>query len=188
MPAFDVFALTSKSEGLPLVVPEAMAAERERAQYDPDDVYTAVRDLAGQWTGADPSGIIAAHGIQALARTVAAAFLADGDKVKATIFFRGRELAHPEIGRRILERLIADLGDLAIAEASPRQEGNQMHVILSARAGRKNVPKARTPETAGARADDDGLEQRSEVPNRPLTHRAHSSQHALAPDQTRICT
>jgi translation initiation factor IF-3 len=82
-------------------------------------------------------------------------FLADDDKVKATIFFRGRELAHPEIGRRILERLIADLGDLAIAEASPRQEGNQMHVILSARAGRKNVPKAKTPDTAGARDEDE---------------------------------
>jgi translation initiation factor IF-3 len=82
-------------------------------------------------------------------------FLSDGDKVKATIFFRGRELAHPEIGRRILERLIADLGDLAIAEAAPRQEGNQMHVILSARAGRKNVPKARTPEPAAARAEEE---------------------------------
>ncbi len=54
-------------------------------------------------------------------------FLADGDKVKATIFFRGREMAHPEIGRRILERLIADLGDQAVAETMPRQEGNQMH-------------------------------------------------------------
>ncbi len=43
-------------------------------------------------------------------------FLAEGDKVKATIFFRGREMAHPEIGRRILERLIDDLGEVAIAE------------------------------------------------------------------------
>jgi translation initiation factor IF-3 len=68
-------------------------------------------------------------------------FLADGDKVKATIFFRGREMAHPEIGRRILERLIADLGDQAVAETMPRQEGNQMHVILAGRAMRKNVPK-----------------------------------------------
>ena len=42
-------------------------------------------------------------------------FLADGDKVKATIFFRGREMAHPEIGRRILERLIEELADVAIA-------------------------------------------------------------------------
>jgi translation initiation factor IF-3 len=78
-------------------------------------------------------------------------FLAEGDKVKATIFFRGREMAHPEIGRRILERLIAELGDQAIAETMPRQEGNQMHVILSAKAGRKNVPKApRSQEPVGA--------------------------------------
>ena len=69
-------------------------------------------------------------------------FLAEGDKVKATIFFRGREMAHPEIGRRILERLIEDLGDVAIAETMPRQEGNQMHTILAQRAGAKRpAPK-----------------------------------------------
>jgi translation initiation factor IF-3 len=82
-------------------------------------------------------------------------FLADGDKVKATIFFRGREMAHPEIGRRILERLIADLGDQAIAETMPRQEGNQMHVILSARAGRKNVPKTKSQEAVAASGTGD---------------------------------
>jgi translation initiation factor IF-3 len=58
-------------------------------------------------------------------------FLAEGDKVKATIFFRGREMAHPEIGRRILERLIQELGEMAQAESTPRMEGNQMHTILS---------------------------------------------------------
>ena len=58
-------------------------------------------------------------------------FLTDGDKVKATIFFRGREMAHPEIGRRILERLIDDLAEIAVPENMPRQEGNQMHTILA---------------------------------------------------------
>jgi translation initiation factor IF-3 len=58
-------------------------------------------------------------------------FLEDGDKVKATIFFRGREMAHPEIGRRILERLIEDLAEVATPETMPRQEGNQMHTILA---------------------------------------------------------
>lgn len=58
-------------------------------------------------------------------------FLEDGDKVKATIFFRGREMAHPEIGRRILERLIEDLAEVATPENMPRQEGNQMHAILA---------------------------------------------------------
>ena len=52
------------------------------------------------------------------------------------------------VARRILERLIADLGDQAVAETMPRQEGNQMHVILSARAGRKNVPKKSTEPVA----------------------------------------
>jgi len=75
-------------------------------------------------------------------------FLADGDKVKATIFFRGRELAHPEIGRRILDRLIGELADVAVAESPPRQEGNQMHTILSQKAGRKSAPKPRVQEPA----------------------------------------
>ena len=43
-------------------------------------------------------------------------FLEDGDKVKATIFFRGREMAHPEIGRRILERLIGELSEVGREE------------------------------------------------------------------------
>jgi translation initiation factor IF-3 len=72
-------------------------------------------------------------------------FLADGDKVKATIFFRGREMAHPEIGHRILERLMNELADVAMPETMPRQEGNQMHVILSQRTGRKST-KPRSQE------------------------------------------
>ncbi len=64
-------------------------------------------------------------------------FIEDGDKVKATIFFRGREVAHPEIGRRILQRLVEELGDLVVVESSPRMEGNTMHTILSKRAGAK---------------------------------------------------
>ena len=60
-------------------------------------------------------------------------FLANGDKVKATIFFRGREMAHPEFGRHILERLIEELGETVIQETMPRLEGNQMHTILSSK-------------------------------------------------------
>jgi translation initiation factor IF-3 len=82
-------------------------------------------------------------------------FLAEGDKVKATIFFRGREMAHPEIGRRILERLIGELSDVAIAENAPRQEGNQMHTILSQKVGRKSPSKPRAQEPAAAAATDE---------------------------------
>ena len=78
-------------------------------------------------------------------------FLADGDKVKATIFFRGREMAHPEIGRRILERLIDDLADVATPENMPRQEGNQMHTILSQKVGgKKPAAKPKAEERRGS--------------------------------------
>jgi len=72
-------------------------------------------------------------------------FLAEGDKVKATVFFRGREMAHPEIGRRILERLIGELVDVAVAESSPRQEGNQMHTILAQKADGKSARRTSAP-------------------------------------------
>jgi translation initiation factor IF-3 len=76
-------------------------------------------------------------------------FLADGDKVKATVFFRGREIAHPEIGRRILERLVSELTEAAIAETLPRLEGNQMSTILAQRPPRK---PAAAPRASAAEA------------------------------------
>jgi len=81
-------------------------------------------------------------------------FLAEGDKVKATVFFRGREMAHPEIGHRILMRLLEELVDVAMPETMPRQEGNQMHTILSAKRGA--APKKPVTRT------DDEPEQRDE--------------------------
>jgi translation initiation factor IF-3 len=75
-------------------------------------------------------------------------FLNDGDKVKATIFFRGREIAHPEIGRRILERLVQELAEVAVAETMPRMEGNTMHTILTRKGGQAGKPGAARPAVA----------------------------------------
>jgi len=58
-------------------------------------------------------------------------FLSDGDKVKATIFFRGREMTRQMLGREILQRLIKDIADKAVVENMPRQEGNTLHLILA---------------------------------------------------------
>ena len=70
-------------------------------------------------------------------------FLAHGDKVKATIFFRGREMAHPEYGRHILDRLVEDLAEVATQETMPRMEGNQMHTILASKTvQRKGQPRS----------------------------------------------
>jgi translation initiation factor IF-3 len=58
-------------------------------------------------------------------------WLQDGDKVKATIWFRGREMTHRELGSRILEKLERDLADVGEVEARPRMEGNQMFIIVA---------------------------------------------------------
>jgi translation initiation factor IF-3 len=57
-------------------------------------------------------------------------FLRHQDKVKITIMFRGREQAHPERGRALLQRLVGDLGELAIVESQPLQEGRNMSMLV----------------------------------------------------------
>ena len=69
--------------------------------------------------------------------------------MKATIWFRGREMTHRELGSRILERLEGDLKDVGEVEARPRMEGNQMFIILAPKrhkgAGGKPEPAAAPP-------------------------------------------
>jgi len=60
-------------------------------------------------------------------------FFDEGDKVKITLRFRGREMAHQHIGYDLLQRVKADLGDLAKVEAEPRLEGRQMVMVLAPR-------------------------------------------------------
>jgi len=57
-------------------------------------------------------------------------FLDKGDKVKVSLRFRGREMAHREVGRQVLERIIADLKENAKVELAPKMEGRQMLMIL----------------------------------------------------------
>jgi len=61
-----------------------------------------------------------------------ARFLADGHKVKITIMFRGREVAHPELGKAILDRIADDVGSLAKIEAAPKLDGRNMVMVLAA--------------------------------------------------------
>ena len=58
-------------------------------------------------------------------------FLNKGNKVKITIMFRGREMAHPEQGLAILEKLADDLKDLAVIEQQPKLEGRNMHMMIA---------------------------------------------------------
>ena len=58
-------------------------------------------------------------------------FLESGDKVKATVMFRGREVTHPELGQKLLIRLAKDVEDLGNVERMPKLEGRNMIMIIS---------------------------------------------------------
>lgn len=58
-------------------------------------------------------------------------FLTNGDKTKVTLRFRGREMAHQELGMKLLKRVEADLADLAVVEQFPKMEGRQMVMVMA---------------------------------------------------------
>ena len=69
-------------------------------------------------------------------------FVEEGNKVKVTIMFRGRELSHPELGREVLDRVAAELKDVVSIERDAKIEGRNMIMILSPKASQK-APKAK---------------------------------------------
>ena len=72
-------------------------------------------------------------------------FLEDGDRVKVTVFFRGREIVHKDRGLSILERVIADTKDVAKVEQDPRAEGRTLQMLLTPlpkRVGAQEAPVA----------------------------------------------
>jgi translation initiation factor IF-3 len=81
-------------------------------------------------------------------------FLRHNNKVKVTIMFRGREQAHPERGRALLDRLYEDVGELATIEQAPQQEGRNMHMMLApTRAAARPQADAGPAEPAPAEAE-----------------------------------
>lgn len=81
-------------------------------------------------------------------------FLQEGDKVKLTIMFRGREMVHQEYGRRLLDRMANELKEVAIIERNPLVEGRNMIMIMSplAKKQAKATPAAPTPAATSAAA------------------------------------
>ena len=63
-------------------------------------------------------------------------FLEDGDKIKVNIRFRGREMSHQELGRSMLDRIEADLGEDIVIESRPRMEGRQMVMMIAPKKNR----------------------------------------------------
>jgi translation initiation factor IF-3 len=82
---------------------------------------------------------IGVHDFEAKART-AKKLLADGNKVKVTLLFRGREITHPDLGWKVLQRMAETLSEIAYPERQPLMEGRRMDIILAPASSR---PKAK---------------------------------------------
>jgi translation initiation factor IF-3 len=98
-------------------------------------------------------------------------WLQEGNKIKATIWFRGREMTHRELGSRILEQLEKDLVDVGDVEMRPRMEGNQMFTIFSPKkhggskgSGGSHQPSPPRPEPARPES-----ESKTELKTEPKT-------------------
>ena len=76
-------------------------------------------------------------------------FLEEGDKAKITLRYRGREMAHQELGARLIERVRSDLEQYSTVEQYPKMEGRQLVMVLAPRKGGKPAPKA-AKSAAGA--------------------------------------
>lgn len=63
-------------------------------------------------------------------------FLLDGDKVKTTVMFRGREITHPELGRELCQRMVDRLSAVASVERAPKVEGKNMIIIFAPKSGK----------------------------------------------------
>ena len=77
-------------------------------------------------------------------------FLGEGDKVKASLRFKGRQMAHRDLGYNIINRLIQDMGDIGIVEFMPRMEGTTLHAILAPGKKAAAVEAAKKPAAVTA--------------------------------------
>lgn len=108
-------------------------------------------------------------------------FLGEGDKVKATIFFRGREMTRQSLGRGILERLVKELGDQAIVEFRPKQEGNTLHLILA-------PPKVQPGQKPAKSESGPKPERRDSGQSQPRSQQQPAQQQAQPAEQTAEAT
>jgi translation initiation factor IF-3 len=84
-------------------------------------------------------------------------FLAEGHRVKTTVFFRGRQITHPELGRAMLDKISVILQDTATVEQTPRMEGRSMSMMLIAKHPAKDAvkePKEPKDKVQNAQAQD----------------------------------
>ena len=95
---------------------------------------------------------IGTHDFEFKART-ARKLLTDGDKVKVTLMFRGREATHPELGWKVLQRMVESLSEVSSLERQPVMEGRRMNIILAPSSSKAKV-KEEVKESQNAETEN----------------------------------
>ena len=102
-------------------------------------------------------------------------FLRQGDKVKVTIMFRGREQSRPELGFRLLQRLAGDIEELGFVESQPKQDGRNMVMVIG--------PHRRKSEARAERAHHERGNSRSRTASAPVPEASEASADGTAAPQ-----
>ena len=105
-------------------------------------------------------------------------FLSDGDRIKVTVRFRGRELSHPELGRVLLERFSKQVEEHGIIERQPVLEGKSMFIVLAS----THKPKVVEPGSKPHRADEDGADGPAEPATAVVETAAPTPESAPTPE------
>ena len=108
-------------------------------------------------------------------------FLEEGDKTKVTLRFRGREMAHQELGMRLIDRVKTDLDPYGVVEQYPKMEGRQLVMVLGPR---KTVPKKKSdgkPEGKSEGKSADGTPQEAQPPAESQAAEKQAERGAPAP-------
>jgi translation initiation factor IF-3 len=111
-------------------------------------------------------------------------FLAEGNKVKLTIMFRGREMAHPELGLRILQRIAEEVSGIAIVESAPRQDGRNMTMVLHPAKGGRRPKPTKPAESGSAAAAPAATAPAATAPDAPTEEAAPAEAVPTATDDT----
>ena len=91
-------------------------------------------------------------------------FLEDGDRIKVTVRFRGRELTHPEIGRNLIAKFVERIGEHGVAERTPLLEGKSMHITMAS----THKPKSHDAPDRRHPVDETPADAVAETPDVPV--------------------
>ncbi len=95
-------------------------------------------------------------------------FLRQGAKVKVTIMFRGREMAHQELGRKLLDKLAVDVADIAKVDTPPKVDGRNMTMVLGPYKEAITPKPVHVPKQKAGKPEDGGPEQSQEAAPKPV--------------------